>query len=81
MTDITELDLRHAGQRVTGHGLDAWYAEAWETLKLAGPLVFTQVAQMLIMTTDVVMLGRVGQTALSTLSLEVYFRWPLANEK
>jgi MATE family multidrug resistance protein len=74
-TDITELDLRHAGRRVTGHGLDAWFDEARETLKLAGPLVFTQVAQMAIMTTDVVMLGRVGQTALasSALGITVFF--------
>jgi len=78
MTDIAELDLRHAGQRVTGHGLDAWFAEARETLKLAGPLVFTQVAQMLIMTTDVVMLGRVGQTALASSALGItifFFCW------
>ena len=78
MTDITELDLSHAGQRVTGHGLDAWFAEARETLKLAGPLVFTQVAQMLIMTTDVVMLGRVGETALASSALGItifFFCW------
>ena len=78
MTDIAELDLRHAGQRVTGHGLDAWFAEARETLKLAGPLVFTQVAQMLIMTTDVVMLGRVGETALASSALGItifFFCW------
>jgi len=78
MTDIAELDLRHAGQRVTGHGLDAWFAEACETLKLAAPLVFTQVAQMLIMTTDVVMLGRVGQTALASSALGItifFFCW------
>jgi MATE family multidrug resistance protein len=78
MTDIAELDLRHAGQRVTGHGLDAWFAEARETLKLAGPLVFTQVAQMAIMTTDVVMLGRVGQSALASSALGItifFFCW------
>jgi MATE family multidrug resistance protein len=78
MTDIAELDLRHAGHRVTGHGLDAWFAEARETLKLAGPLVFTQVAQMAIMTTDVVMLGRVGQSALASSALGItifFFCW------
>ena len=78
MTDIAELDLRHAGRRVTGHGLDAWFAEARETLKLAGPLVFTQVAQMTIMTTDVVMLGRVGQSALASAALGItifFFCW------
>jgi len=75
MTDIAELDLAHAGRRVVGHGLDAWLAEARETLKLALPLIFTQVAQMAIMTTDVVMLGRVGETALasSALGITVFF--------
>jgi MATE family multidrug resistance protein len=78
MTDITELDLRHAGQRVTGHGLDAWYAEARETLKLALPLVVTQIAQMLIMTTDLIMLGRVGQNAVASAGLGIivfFFCW------
>jgi len=75
MTHTADIDLSHAGRRVTGHGLDAWFAEARETLKLAGPLIFTQVAQMAIMTTDVIMLGRVGQTALasSALGITVFF--------
>ncbi len=78
MTDIAELDLRHAGERVTGHGLDAWFAEAGETLKLAFPLVVTQIAQMLIMTTDLIMLGRVGQTAVASAGLGIivfFFCW------
>ena len=67
MTHTADIDLSHAGRRVTGHGLDAWFAEARETLKLAGPLIFTQVAQ--------IMLGRVGQTALasSALGITVFF--------
>jgi len=78
MTDIAELDLSHAGARVAGHGLHAWYEEARETMKLAGPLIFTQVAQMAIMTTDVIMLGRVGQTALASSALGItifFFCW------
>jgi len=78
MTDIAELDLAHAGRRVIGHGLEAWLAEARETLKLALPLIFTQVAQMAIMTTDVVMLGRVGETALASAALGItvfFFCW------
>lgn len=65
MTDITELDLAHAGRRVTGHGLAAWKAEASELLKLALPLALTQLAQMAIMTTDVVMLGHYSGEALA----------------
>ncbi|HVV65209.1 MAG TPA: MATE family efflux transporter [Rhizomicrobium sp.] len=78
MTHSADIDLSHAGRRVVGHGLDAWLAEARETLKLAGPLVFTQVAQMAIMTTDIIMLGRVGQTALASSALGItafFFCW------
>jgi MATE family multidrug resistance protein len=80
MTDIVELDLAHAGQRVTGHGLDAWLAEIRELLKLAGPLVLTQLAQMAIMTTDVVMLGHYSETALASAQLGntvFFFCWIL----
>ena len=69
MTDIAEFDLPHAGQRVSGHGLDAWIAEARELAKLAVPLVFTQLAQMAIMTTDVIMLGHFSTTALASAAL------------
>jgi MATE family multidrug resistance protein len=79
MTNIAdEIDLSHAGARVTGHGLDAWIAEARELLKLAGPLILTQLAQMAIMTTDVVMLGRLGKTALAAAALGntvFFFTW------
>lgn len=80
MTDIAELDLSQAGRRVEGHGLHAWLEEARETMKLAGPLIFTQVAQMAIMTTDVIMLGRVGESALASSALGItvfFFCWLL----
>src|ERR1700761_5389119 len=80
MTDIAEIDLSQAGARVEGHGLQAWIAEARETAKLAGPLIFTQVAQMAIMTTDVIMLGRVGEVALASSALAstiFFFCWLL----
>src|ERR1700729_1452415 len=75
MTDIVEIDLAHAGQRVTGHGLDAWRAEARELVKLAGPLALTQLAQMAIMTTNVIMLCHYRPNALasSALSNTVFF--------
>jgi MATE family multidrug resistance protein len=69
MTDIAEFDLSHAGRRVTGHGLDAWLAEARELARLAIPLVFTQLAQMAIMTTDVIMLGHFSTSALASAAL------------
>lgn len=69
MTDIAEFDVSQAGPRVAGHGTDAWIAEARELLKLAAPLVLTQLSQMAIMTTDVVMLGRLGKEALASAAL------------
>jgi len=78
MTDIAEFDLAHAGARVTGHGLYAWLAEARELLKLAGPLVLTQLAQMAIMTTDVIMLSHLNKSALASAGLGntvFYFAW------
>jgi MATE family multidrug resistance protein len=78
MTDIVEFDLAHAGRRVSGHGLEAWLAEARELVKLAGPLALTQLAQMAIMTTDVVMLGHFSTQALASAALGntvFFFTW------
>lgn len=78
MTDIAEIDLANAGRRVTGHGMDAWLDEAWELLKLAGPLAATQVAQMIIMGTDMLMLGHFSTTALASATIGntiFFFAW------
>jgi MATE family multidrug resistance protein len=79
MSHVAEdIDLSHAGARVTGHGLEAWIAEARELMKLALPLVFTQLAQMAIMTTDVVMLGHFSATALASAAIgniAFFFCW------
>ncbi|HWA29617.1 MAG TPA: MATE family efflux transporter [Rhizomicrobium sp.] len=81
MSDIAEeIDISHAGARVTGHGLDAWLAEAREMLTLAGPLVLTQLAQMAIMTTDTVMLGHFSAAALASAGIgnvAFFFCWIL----
>jgi MATE family multidrug resistance protein len=82
MTDIAEFDLEHAGIRVTGHGLDAWIAETRELLKLAGPLVLTQLAQMAIGLTDTTMLARYSAAALAGAVLGntmFYFCWLLGS--
>jgi MATE family multidrug resistance protein len=78
--EIAELDLSHAGRRIEGHGLDAWLAEARETMKLALPLAATQLAQMAIMTTDVIMLGHLNTAALAAAALgntAFFFCWIL----
>jgi MATE family multidrug resistance protein len=65
MTDIAEFDIAHAGRRIEGAGLEAWLSETRELLRLAGPLVATQLAQMAIGVTDTIMLGRYSKVALA----------------
>src|SRR2546423_1832843 len=80
MTDIAEFDIAHAGRPVSGYGLDAWFAEARELLKLAGPLALTQLAQMTIMGTDMFMLGHLSTKALASATLGntiFFFAWLL----
>ncbi|HEY4113692.1 MAG TPA: MATE family efflux transporter [Rhizomicrobium sp.] len=82
IAELSELDLAHAGARVSGHGLDAWIAEARELLKLAGPLALTQLAQMAISVTDTLMLGRFSKEALAGAVLGntlFYFTWIFAS--
>lgn len=47
----------------------AWRAELWATLTLAAPLAATQLAQIAITTTDVLMMGWIGPEALAAGSL------------
>ena len=56
----------------------AWRVETVALVTLAIPLVFTQLAQMAVMTTDVIMLGRLSQTALAAGAIGstiYYFAW------
>ncbi len=69
MAEVLEFDVATAGERVQGSGPEAWAKEARELLKLAGPLVITQLAQMIVMTTDIVMLSRYGETSLASAGL------------
>ena len=76
MTEIAEMT--DAGVRIETSGAAAWIAETRELMKLAWPLVVTQLAQMAIMTTDVVMLGRLGKEALAGAALGntvFFFAW------
>ena len=55
-----------------------WIAEARALGLLAAPLIFTQLAQMAILTTDVLLLGRLGKTALASAAIGntvFYFGW------
>jgi multidrug resistance protein, MATE family len=58
----------------------AWTAEARALLRLAAPLVASQLAQMGLLTTDVVMLGRLSAHALASAAIGntvYYFAWLL----
>ena len=56
-------------------GLIPWLSEARATVTLALPLIFTQLAQMSVATTDVLLLGRLSAEALasSAVALTVFF--------
>ena len=69
MAEVLEFDVATAGELVEGSGPEAWAKEARQLLRLAGPLVITQLAQMIVMTTDIVMLSRYGETSLASAGL------------
>ena len=71
MSDIAELTItpENAGPRVRCSVMAAWIAEGRALGKLALPLIATQLSQMAIMTTDIVMLGRVDKVALAGAAL------------
>jgi MATE family multidrug resistance protein len=79
MTDLIEnLDLQIPARSRSPHRLAPWIAEARALSKLAWPLAATQFAQMAVMTTDIVMLGRLGKTALASAAIGntvFYFAW------
>lgn len=59
-------------------GLSPWLTEARALAVLAGPLIVTQLAQMAVMTTDVLLLGRLSTEALAAGAVGntiYYFAW------
>ena len=84
MTDILERPRTpsaatpEAPQPPQPAGLASWTEEARLLLALAAPLIFTQLGQMAVLTSDVIMLGRVGKTALAAAAVGnavYYFAW------
>jgi MATE family multidrug resistance protein len=59
------LEVTNPGPRITGHSVSAWAAEARELLRLAVPMAATQLAQMIILATDTVMLGHYNKESLA----------------
>ncbi len=62
-------DLTSPGPRISGNSRDAWLVEARELLRLAIPLAATQLAQMIILATDTLMLGHYSKDALAAAAL------------
>src|ERR1700689_2175598 len=66
---MKSLDLTAPGPRIPGSRHHAGLAEARELLRLALPLAATQLAQMIILATDTVMLGHFSKDALAAAAL------------
>ena len=75
------IDLIETTTRRAAHpSLEAWIAEARALARLAAPLVLTQLGQMAIMTTDVILLGRFSRIALAAAAIGntvFFFAWLL----
>src|SRR3954462_11302152 len=69
------MDLTSPGPLISSRAKNAWILEARELLRLAVPLAATQLAQMIILATDTVMLGHLSKEALAAGALGnvVYF--------
>ena len=77
MSDVAEFEYTET-RTITAHGLEAWKEEMWELAKLSGPVILTQVAFMVIMTTDIVMLGHLGVRAIASAAegnIVFFFIW------
>ncbi|MDO9336998.1 MAG: MATE family efflux transporter [Caulobacter sp.] len=76
MTDIAAQST--VARRSPRDLLPEWIAEARALLWLSGPLIITQLAQMAILATDVVLLGRLSSHALAAAAIGntvYYFCW------
>src|SRR5215831_19588119 len=69
------FDLTSPGPLIPAQRHHAFLAEARELLRLAVPLAATQLAQMIVLATDTVMLGHFSKEALAAAALgnTVYF--------
>ena len=80
MTDLLDKTESLSRRRAPGGRGAPWLTESRALLTLAAPLVLTQLAQMAIGTTDLILLGRYSQSALAAVAIgnTVYwFAWLL----
>lgn len=76
--DAAVLTTAHTAREAARGRRDRFVLEARDLLILAGPLVFTQLAQMAVLATDVVLLGRLSTHALAAAAIGntvYYFCW------
>jgi MATE family multidrug resistance protein len=66
---MDDLDLSHAGPRIASGQKHALWLEMGALLRLALPLAATQLAQMVILATDTIMLGHLSKQALAASAL------------
>ncbi|HEY2661229.1 MAG TPA: MATE family efflux transporter [Caulobacteraceae bacterium] len=80
MTDLMQMPADtafHAPQHAQSRTA-LWVEEGRALIRLAAPLVLTQLAQMAILSTDIIMLGRLSRTALASAAIGntvYYFAW------
>jgi MATE family multidrug resistance protein len=74
VTDLIDKTLLSTRRAAGGHA-SPWLAEARALLALSAPLVLTQLAQMAIGTTDLVLLGRYSQSALASAAIGSTVYW------
>ncbi|HVV61169.1 MAG TPA: MATE family efflux transporter [Pseudolabrys sp.] len=55
----------HESTTMAAHGRDVWRGEIAETIRLALPIAFTQLGQIAMMTSDLVLVGRLGDKAVA----------------
>jgi MATE family multidrug resistance protein len=66
---MTSLETTRAADAPVPAGQDVWRAELTQTIRLALPMALTQLGQIVMMTTDLVMIGRLGHEALAAAAL------------
>jgi MATE family multidrug resistance protein len=71
---MSDIDLGQTGPRISGSQRGALWLEMKALTRLAAPLAVTQLAQMVILATDTLMLGHLSKEALAaaTLANQVY---------
>lgn len=75
---MTHLTSQTFSSRLSPPDFSGWASEARALLLLSGPLIITQLAQMAILATDVVLLGRLSSSALAAAAIGntvYYFCW------